>query len=128
MIWFPLLFGLIIAAILSAVFGVGFRRYGPWEGFVSFFLVLLLAAWAGALWMQPFGPPLLGFYWLPVFALTLLIAVLLASTTPSSRYRPPSERPAGGAAQETAAERGLDAFFWVVLGLLLVMILTGYWL
>jgi hypothetical protein len=134
MIWFPMLFAIVIAALLSLVFGAGFRRYGPREGLVSFFVVLLLAAWAGSLWAQPVGPPFLGFYWLPVFLLTLLVALVLASTGPRYRTEPghPAREEARGETSTRAAEeyreRTLDGFFWVVLGLLILMILLGYWL
>lgn len=127
MLWFPVLFGLVIAAILSVLFGVGFRRYGPWEGLVPFFLILVLASWVSALWAQPLGPPVMGFYWLPVFMLTLLVAVLLAATVPASRYRAEAERGPDASIPEEA-ERRIDFYFFVVLGLLLIMIVLGYWL
>lgn len=85
-IWFPLLFAIVMAAFLSLIVSRGAggpRRYGPWDGFLSSFVILLLAAWAGGLWAQPMGPPLPGFYWIPVFFLTLLITLVLSSTSPA---------------------------------------------
>lgn len=50
------------------------------------FLLFFLIAWAGGLWIRPFGPTVLGFYWLPGLLLVTLLLLLLISlatdTTP----------------------------------------------
>ena len=56
-----LLFALVVALVLTAIFAAVFRTTGPWNVWWIFALVVFLAAWAGGLWL-PFGPPLFGVY------------------------------------------------------------------
>lgn len=66
---------LIIALLLTALFMVGLRLKSPW-GLLWFFVVILLASWAGGAWFTLRGPAFLGTGWLP-FLIVGLTAVIL---------------------------------------------------
>jgi hypothetical protein len=119
-----LLFALVVALLLTAVFSLGFRNPGPWGVWWVFLLVIFLAAWAGGVWVTPFGPPLFDTYWLPILFVGLFFALLLAAIPPYPRptYEP-GVPPAGGTAEGAAV--ALGTFFWVlILGFALVIILA----
>lgn len=91
MFFIDLLFALVIALLLTAVFAAGFRRRGPWGIWWIFLLVIFLAAWAGGVWMTPFGPTLFDVYWLPFVFVGLVAALLLAAAAPPTTRRTYSE-------------------------------------
>lgn len=125
MFWADLLFVLVIAFLLTAVFAGGLRRPGPWAGWWWFFVIVLMGGWVAALWAEPIGPPLWGVAWVPILWMALLFALLLAAATPP---RPTAAEPpptTGEAAAATAAV-ALGAFFWIMLIGLLIAIVVGY--
>jgi hypothetical protein len=119
------LFALAVGLLLTALFGAVFRTRGPGAAWWTFLLIVFLAAWAGGLWVRPFGPPLFGVTWLPFLLMGLFFALLLAAAIP---VRPPRTR-AEAIAQARAEEATVTAigvFFWILLIGLLVSILLGY--
>lgn len=117
-----LLFALVIALVLVAIFTYGFGRAGPWGGFLWFFVLVFLGAWAIGAWVEPVGPVAWGVAWVPIFFGALLIGLLVAAI-------PPAEpRPVTGTdAEESAAAAGaVGALFWLLL-LLLIMIVALSW-
>jgi hypothetical protein len=72
-------------------------RREPWASFVFLFTVLLLATWAGGLWLGRFGPTIWNVCWLPFGLTGLFLAFLLATTVRRwpSRHRARSKNPAG---------------------------------
>ena len=115
-----LVLGLAFAALYGTVFGA--REGAP--GYLVVFVLLFLFAWAGSLWLAPFGPAILGVYWLPGLVVTLLIFLLLAAL---AEHRPPrTQREARAeieARQET--ETALGIFFWVLIGGLVAAIVIA---
>ena len=112
----------IVGLLVTAVFAAGFRRRGPWGSVVWFFLVVFLAAWAGGLWMQSYGPTLWGLYWLPMLTLALLFGLLLAATTPpTSRRTAPLER--AEFHEGKAAAVAVGTFFWILIAVFVLFIL-----
>lgn len=121
MFFVDLLFALVVALLLTAVFFAGFRRPGPWGIWWIFLLVVFLAAWAGGVWIEPFGPPLFNVYWLPFVFVGLIFALLVAAAAPPA---PPRPYATATAPQEPVAV-AVDLFFWVmVVGLLLAIIVA----
>jgi hypothetical protein len=111
--------GLVLIALASALFD--YR--GPWSTFWSLLLIIVLATWAGGVWLTPFGPTWFGVTWLPFLFTGLLIIVLLAAATGTPRYG----RSRYVVAEEAAAEAtALSVFFWIVLVALLAGILLAY--
>jgi hypothetical protein len=77
-----LLTALVIAAILGLILVTGLRRTGPWPAALGFLLLITLAAWAGGIWIPPFGPRLWGVALVPFLIAGILVALLLAALTP----------------------------------------------
>ncbi|MBD3272096.1 MAG: hypothetical protein GF384_06115, partial [Elusimicrobia bacterium] len=65
MILWDLMVALAVGVILTIVFSQIFRKRGPWESLLVFFLIVFFGAWAGGVWFRPFGPLFLGRYWIP---------------------------------------------------------------
>lgn len=120
--WFAeFLFALVIALVLVAIFSFGLRRPGPWGGFLWFFLLVFLGAWAIGAWAEPIGPTAWGVTWLPIFFGALLIALLVAALPPAgtpTASTTPTETPEAVAA--------VGAFFWILLFLLVVVVGLAY--
>jgi hypothetical protein len=113
---------LIVGLLVTAVFAAGFRRRGPWNSIIWFFLVVFLAAWAGGLWMQPYGPTLWGLSWLPMLMLALLFGLLLAATTPPPRRRT-APLPKTELREEEVSTVAIGTFFWILIVVLALSIL-----
>ena len=120
-----ILFALALAIIFTAIFAGGCRRRGPWCGLVPFFIILFFATWAGGLWLYPFGPLWFGVSWMPFLIFGLLVALLLAAAT---EPMPPktAQEAVDQAKEEVAAEQTLNVFFWVILVLLIIGIISAY--
>lgn len=111
----------IIALLTTLIFSARLKTRGPWW---FFFLIILFAAWAGALWINPVGPALWGVAWIPAVITALVFALILAAVE--------SEKPGKEVAGQgvTTNGRGSPAvagtFFWFLLVLLLIVIILGY--
>ena len=118
---------LAVALLLTVVFaaGVGSRRLGP--NWLVFFGLVLLAAWAGGVWIPPVGPALLGVYWMPFLFVALILAVLWVLTT---RARRTGRREVGRVAAQEEMQRPVGVTFsvlvWILMIGLAVAILLAY--
>jgi hypothetical protein len=115
-----LIVGLIIVSIISRAFGTK----GPWGSLLWFFLVVSLFAWAGGVWLVPFGPMFWGIGWLPIIIMGFLVSLILTAASPRTpRWRRASK-------EEVASEAGtravVDIIFWVVIICLLIFGLGHY--
>lgn len=63
------------------LFAIALQYRGPWNSVVWFFVVVLLATWAGGVWLTPAGPMVRGFHWLPFLMTGLIVSLLLAAAT-----------------------------------------------
>jgi hypothetical protein len=68
-----LVFAFALAVICRMLFPLRVSRLG----FHWFFVLLLLAAWAGGGWMSPFGPTFRGVSWAPFVVAGLVAGILL---------------------------------------------------
>jgi len=112
---FALAFGLLIVWIVSIVFGTR----GPWGSFLWFFLVVSLFAWAGGIWLVPFGPRLWGIGWIPIIFMGFLVSMLLTAASPRNprwRRRRASQE---GLTSEAGTRVAVDVIFWVLIIFLL---------
>ncbi|ACK72767.1 hypothetical protein PCC7424_4403 [Gloeothece citriformis PCC 7424] len=118
-------FAFTIATVLTLIFSVGLRRTGPWDNVIIFFIVLFLSTWAGGLWIIPLATPLWGGNWLIFLYTGLIIALLLAVTTPkpSSTTEIKTQRNFKAQKKTTSA---LKVFFWVWIILLVMAITISY--
>jgi len=113
-----LLFALVIGLLIAALFVFAFGGRGPWGGFLWFFLIVFLGAWAIGAWI-PAGPVWVGVAWVPIIIAAMLLAVLLAAI-PGPRPAVPADREA----VETAAAVGV--LFWILIIALLVAAVAAY--
>lgn len=122
------LFALLVATLLTALFAGAFRRTGPWGTVLWFFVVVLLAAWAGGVWARPAGPAMVGVYWLPFVTVGLLVALLLAAAAAPRPPRTPQEAAERipESDEAAAAAVALSWFFWILVLALGVPILIHY--
>jgi len=113
-----LLVATAIGLIITTIFAAIFKRRGPWASMWLFLLLVLLASWAGGLWIAPFGPVVSDRYWAPSLVTGLLFALLMAAATPSYQVRHSSVE------NETAVT--ISLFFWMLLLGLATIILIAY--
>lgn len=132
MLMVQVLFVLLIAALLTAVFAVGFRRR-EWDvGLLYFFLILFLATWAGGLWIGPYGPLLLGVPWVTFLLVGVLLALLLTALIPPRRRKPSPEweaelqRTSGTDEPESETLVAVDLLFWLLIVGLLIAVIGAY--
>ena len=109
-----LVFGWIIVSIVSRAFGTK----GPWGNLLWFFLVVSLFAWAGGVWLVPFGPIFWGIGWLPIIFMGILVSMLLIAVSP----RTPRNRKNAQEEATIVAERVVvvDTIFWILIICLLI--------
>lgn len=115
---------LLISFLITLFFRFLLRVSGPWGSFWAFFIIILLAVFAADVWVSPVGPNFEDLYWVPPIAAGLLIALLLAATTPSPviRSRNGNDRKTH---KEEAAALTLNTFFWFLVVFLVIVILAG---
>jgi hypothetical protein len=118
------LFSLVIALIFTLVFGIKYRRLGPWVRVETFFVILFLSTWALGLLITPFGPVSYGVYWLPFLLIGLIIALLLASPRPAPLKS--EEEAAREAKGQAEVENTVNAFFWALVVILVITIIFWY--
>jgi hypothetical protein len=132
MIILEVLIALTISLLLSSVFALATRRGGRRTGLFWLFLIIFLAAWAGGIWLRPFGPTLWGIHWLAFLLVGLILALIIAVSAPG---RPPKgrhetldmlERIRKEKEMEKLAYITLNTFFWVVVLALFVVIIIRY--
>jgi hypothetical protein len=116
---------IILAFLITLFFNFLLRVRGPWGNFWAFFIIILLAIFAADVWISPVGPYWGNTYWVPPLATGLIIALLLAATTPSPKSRKNLET-----SKETTGEKSattaLDIFFWFLIIFLVGIIVAGY--
>jgi hypothetical protein len=118
------LFALVIGLLLTMVFVALFDTRGPWDIWWIFLLLVFMAAWAGGVWITPFGPTLFEVAWLPFLFVGLIFALLLAAIPPV-RPRTYGEAVAEARAEEAAAT-ALGVFFWVLIVVMFITIIAAY--
>ena len=126
MFFIGLVYFIILALILTAIFSYGFNIRGPWGSFWAFFAIIFLAVWAADIWITPFGPYYNEVYWLPPLIVGVLIAILLAAATPTRRSRRTTDTHPPATEYETdAVAATLGILFWILLALFIISIVIG---
>jgi hypothetical protein len=132
-----LFFALIVALALSLLFVslLGWRGSAgasPGGTFAFFFAVVLFAAWAGGLWLAPFGPVWWGAGFLPFLAAGLVVALILAAALPPRRGEARRSAPVLDDRTRTRESEGapaavvLGGFFWALVVVLGAAVAVAY--
>ena len=126
------IFSLVIALTLSIMFGFVLHREVPRKGFLFFFLIMFLFTLAGGLWGKPFGPVMLGVFWMPMLIVGLIGGIILYYRAP----RPPPhnrretiellERTEERKKMEKMAYLAMDLLLSVIIALLIIAIIVYY--
>lgn len=121
-------FALAITLLFVILFAIVFRYRGPWNSMLWFFLIVLLATWAGGVWLTPVGPAVRGFYWMPFLMTGLIVSLLLAAATFPAKEESTIELidEKERRAKRRATGTALGIAFWVLLMLLLAAIFLRY--
>lgn len=114
-----------LAVVITLFFTHVLRIKGPWGSFWTFFLIILLAVFAGEAWVEPMGPYYKDVYWLPPLAVGLIIALLLASTTPSPKTRSRIAEKQEESDKKSSA-LAFGTLFWFLLVFMLVLVVLGF--
>jgi Ca2+/Na+ antiporter len=126
------LISLVVALVLCVIFALITRKRARRTGFVWFFLFVLMATWAGGVWIRPFGPAISDVRWLQFLAIGLLVVLMFALFAPS---RPPLGRQETlNQLEEIAHQKELTKVtyitlgivFWVILVILIIAIIVRY--
>lgn len=125
-----LLLGIIYLVSISFAITVFFtfllKRRGPWGSFWTFFALVLLSVFVADAWVGPVGPIFFNhIYWVPPLTVGLLIALLLAATTPSPKTRSELEMYQDEINENKKSTIALGAFFWLLFAIMLVLIIAG---
>lgn len=118
------LLALAVALFFTVIFGIRYRRTGPWMRIEAFFVVLFLATWGIGLWIIPFGPVIFGVSWMPFFLAGLIIGLFLAAA--SSRPPKTPKEALTKAFEQAGVERSIDIFFWFLVMMFILAIAGRY--
>lgn len=123
---------LVVALVLCVIFALVTRSRGRRTGFAWFFLFVLMATWAGGVWLRPFGPALGDIRWLQFLVVGLLVVLMFALFAP---LKPPRGRlDTLDQLEEIARQKELTKVtyitlgivFWIILALLIIAIIIRY--
>ncbi|HEV2106860.1 MAG TPA: hypothetical protein VGR16_01210 [Thermomicrobiales bacterium] len=126
---FDVLFALLVALAVSAVFWAVAGWPGAGSEAIGLFLLALLVVWAAGVWITPVGPTIGDDYWLPFIIPGLLFLLLLAALVPPRRPRNRREAVEETTAEDTvavAAALTLGVIFWVLIVFLIIAIIAAY--
>ncbi|MEW5894205.1 MAG: hypothetical protein AB1650_00360 [Candidatus Omnitrophota bacterium] len=128
MFFWDIIAAMATAVLLTAIFEGGSHRGGLGDGALLFFFIIFLTAWAGGLWITPFGPAFFGIYWFPFLFFSLVTALLMAGLLESKALR----TNAGTVAKEGTGLESVKVnvvFYWTLIFILVFWIIFGYlWL
>jgi len=114
-----------IAVLITLFFVYALKVRGPWGNLWTFFIVIMLAALAADLWLAPIGPNYREIYWIPPIITALLVASLLAASSPPRKPRNKIEQASEDYAETKTRAIALGAFFWFVVVFMLILVLIG---
>lgn len=132
MFFLHFLIALIMALLVVLLVTRGFRRRGPWPAIWPLIVLILLASWAGGMWITPFGPSLWGVALLPFVVVAILFALFFAALpkSPDEKLREEETQVELVTAKEQYESEHKDFVlgwvFWFLAVLLLLAIIVRY--
>jgi len=122
MIFKEFLVSLAVTLLVCAMYVLATRSSVRRTGFGWLFLVVLLATWAGGVWLRPFGPAFGDIRWLQFLIVGLLVVLLIALFAP---FKPPRGRhDTLNQLQAIARQKELQKVTYVTLGIVFWVILV----
>jgi hypothetical protein len=123
--------GQILIAAVSAFFvallvSLAFKSKNPWGVFWLFFVIIFLGAWAGSIWIKPFGPMFWEINFLPTFVTAILIAIIVAAATSSNNTVAHNLRETGTTTDESTSGIAIGAFAWILMFFFIIIIIIGH--
>ena len=114
------IYALVIVFVSSRILG----SKGPWNDFIWFFLVVFLFAWAGGVWIRPFGPQWYGVGWLAILLMGFVAALLIIASSSRSLRGIHSQKRVTAPSEGRAA---LEIVFWILIIFLVFFGSAHYW-
>ena len=100
-------------------------KHRSWKKIITIFFILLLASWAGGVWITPVGPAFLGIYWLSFFTVALILSLVLE--TVSALHASPSDvDDKDTLKEEESLEVLISISFLLLLIIFIGVIIIGY--
>jgi len=125
MFFIDLIVALVVGLIIVSIVSLAFGTKGPWGSLLWFFLAVSLFAWAGGVWLVPFGPMFWGMSWIPIMFMAFLVSLLLTAASPRNpRWRRKASQEE--AISEAGTKAVVDVIFWVVIIFLLIFAISHY--
>ncbi|MGD1970004.1 MAG: hypothetical protein PVG52_02705 [Desulfobacterales bacterium] len=123
---------LVVALVLCVIVALVTRKKVRRTGFVWFFLFVLMATWAGGVWIRPFGPALSDVRWLQFLVVGLLVVLMFALFAPLKT--PQGRQDTIDQLEEIARQKELTQMtyitlgivFWVIFVILIIAIIARY--
>lgn len=117
----------LLAVGLTLILAVGLRGQGWGKRIVLFFLVVLLATWAGGLWLPAVGPLMLEVPWLTSVMVALTAGLVMTAVMPRGGRRGGSDEATTLAARADATA-ALDIVSWTLISGFSMAIALRYFL
>lgn len=126
------LISVVVALVLCVVVALVTRKRVRRTGFVWFFLFVLMATWAGGVWIRPFGPAFGDIRWLQFLVVGLLVVLMFALFAP---LKPPRGRHETlDQLEEIARQKELTQvtyitlgiLFWIIFVILIIAVIARY--
>lgn len=126
--WIDVAFSIVIALLITFVFAVAFKSKGPWGSVWAFFLIIFLAVWAASIWVSPAGPLLFGYSLIPIGIVGVIFALIIASAAPPDSRESIRYKKDGPDLPGKSFISGFSIYFWLVLLILSIIIIFGYFM
>lgn len=123
--YYEIVAALLMALIITVFFSNVLKHKGPWGAIWLVFITVFLSSWAGYLWINPFGPMVLGVSIAPIFVVGLIFAFILAAVSVPQRRTVQNLSIKEDVPEDTKVAIGI--FFWIVLIILIIAIAIGYY-
>ncbi|MES2652405.1 MAG: hypothetical protein V4663_11735 [Bacteroidota bacterium] len=126
-----ILFSLLFAAILTALFSLAFKNTGPWSGFWMFFILLFFVSLGAGEWAAHRGPSAWGYYWAPGLLAAIIFALVLAAASPKStlsqnkKTKPDTKLEAPVEEEMVVVSVIAGIFFWILILALIIIAISG---
>jgi hypothetical protein len=118
---------------VTLLFSLVFKNAGPWNNPMLFFIVLLMTVWSVSLWTDSIATGIGSIPYIYIAILTLIIALIMAAsrTTLQQHLKMRRRRDNKLVQADNQAEEGLSGrvpniYFWILLIIESLLVLTAY--